>query len=113
MRVKTGTVRRQGHKKTLALTKGFRMTKNRLYKVAQEAALHAGQYAYEGRKNKKRDFRRLWITRINGALSESDLSYSQFINKLKKANIELDRKVLAIIASEDSETFQKIVEQVK
>lgn len=113
MRVKTGTVRRQGHKKILALTKGFRMTKNRLYKVAQEAALHAGQYAYAGRKEKKRDFRRLWITRINGALSENGLSYSKFINKLKKAKIELDRKVLAIIASEDPQTFQNIVKEVK
>lgn len=113
MRVKTGFVRRQGHKKTLALTKGFRMTKNRLIQVANEALLHAGQYAYDGRKNKKRDFRRLWITRINGALSESELSYSQFINKLKKAKIELDRKVLAIIASEDPQTFQKIVKEAK
>lgn len=113
MRVKTGTVRRGGHKKVLKLTKGYRMTKHRLFKVAQEAALHAGQYAYVGRKRKKRDFRRLWITRINGALTESGLSYNQFINKLKKANIELDRKILAIIASEDPQTFQKIVEKVK
>jgi len=113
MRVKTGTVRREGHKKTLALTKGFRMTKNRLIQVANEALLHTGQYAYVGRKDKKRDFRRLWITRINGALAETGISYSQFINKLKKEKIELDRKVLAIIASDDPQTFQKIVKEVK
>lgn len=113
MRVKTGTVRRKGHKKILKLTKGYRMTKHRLFKVAQEAALHAGQYAYAGRKKRKRDFRRLWITRINGALAKSGISYSEFINRLKKAKIELDRKILAIIVSEDPQTFQKIVEKVK
>ncbi len=89
------------------------MTKNRLIQVAKEALVHAGQYAYDGRKKKKRDFRRLWIIRINGALTESGLSYSQFINKLKKANIQLDRKVLAILASKDPQTFQKIVDEVK
>jgi len=113
MRVKTGTARRSGHKKTLEMTKGFRMTKNRLIQVANEALLHAGQYAYVGRKNKKRDFRRLWILRINGALKEFNLPYSQFINKLKTSKIELDRKVLAIIASEDPQTFKKIVKEVK
>lgn len=113
MRTKTGVVRRQGHKKILTLTKGYRMTKNRLIQVAKEALIHAGQYAYVGRKDKKGNFRRLWITRINGALSQTGLSYSQFINKLKKAKIELDRKVLAIIASEDPQTFQKIVKEVK
>jgi len=113
MRVKTGIVRRQHHKKVLLTTKGFRMTKHRLYKVAHEAALHAGQYAYMGRKKKKRNFKRLWITRITGALSKNGLSYSQFMNKLKRSKIELDRKILAIIASEDPQTFQKIVEKVK
>lgn len=113
MRVKTGVVRRKGHKKILKLNKGYRMTKNRLYKVAQEAALHAGQYAYSGRKEKKRNFRRLWISRINGALAEEKLSYSQFINKLKKSRIILDRKILAIISANDPSTFQKILEKVK
>jgi len=112
MRVKTGIVRRKGHKKILKLTKGYRMTKHRLFKVAQEAALHAGQYAYAGRKQKKRQMRRIWITRINGALAKSGLSYSEFINRLKKAKIELDRKILAILASEDPQIFQKIVEKV-
>lgn len=113
MRTKTGTVRRQAHKKVLKMTKGFRMTKNRLIQVAKEALVHAGQYAYDGRKKKKRDFRRLWIIRINGALSQTGLSYSQFINKLKKANIQLDRKTLAILASKDPQIFQKIVDEVK
>ncbi|HNP89656.1 MAG: 50S ribosomal protein L20 [Microgenomates group bacterium ADurb.Bin219] len=113
MRVKTGVARRQHHKKILDLNKGFRMTKNRLFQVANEAALHAGQYAYDGRKNKKRDFRRLWIIRINGALSQSEISYSRFITLLKKAKVELDRKILAIIAAEDPQTFQKIVKEIK
>ena len=113
MRVKTGTVRRQGHKKVLKMTKGFRMTKNRLFRVAQEAVLHAGQYAYVGRKDKKSVNRRFWITRINGALTDSGLNYSKFIRALKDSKIELDRKVLAIIASNDSSTFNKIVEEVK
>ena len=113
MRVKTGVTRRQHHKKILDLNKGYRMTKNRLFQVANEAALHAGQYAYDGRKNKKRDFRRLWITRINGALSENQISYNRFIFLLKKAKVELDRKILAIISSEDPQTFQKIVEEIK
>lgn len=112
MRVKTGIVRRKGHKKILRLTKGYRMTKHRLFKVAQEAALHAGQYAYAGRKQKKRQMRRLWIVRINGALAKSGISYSEFINRLKKAKIELDRKILAVLASQDPQTFQKIVEKV-
>lgn len=113
MRVKTGTVRRKAHKKILKQTRGYRMTKSRLFRVAKEARLHAGQYAFDGRKNKKRVNRRLWITRINGALSELGISYSQFINLLKKSNIEIDRKILAIIASEDPGTFQKIVQEIK
>ncbi len=113
MRVKTGPSRSKRHKKVLQRTKGFRMTKGRLFKVSKEADLHAGQYAYVGRKLKKRDFRRLWITRINGALSDNELSYSRFIDGLKKANIELDRKVLAKIALEDRDTFNAIVEKIK
>jgi large subunit ribosomal protein L20 len=113
MRVKTGTGRRKQHKKVLSLTKGYRMTKSRLFKVANEALVHAGQYAYVGRKNKKRVNRRLWITRISGALTGKGISYSQFIGRLKEKKIILDRKVLAIIASEDPQSFQKIVEEVK
>lgn len=111
MRVKTGTTRRKRHKKVLKLTKGYRMTKGRLYKVSKEAALHAGQYAYIGRKQKKRNFRRLWIQRINAALMPFGLPYSRFINGLKKAKIELNRKILAEIALSDPETFKVIVEK--
>jgi len=89
------------------------MTKSRLYKVAHEAMLHAGQYAYAGRKLKKRDTRRLWIIKINAALSNLGLSYSKFISGLKKANIELDRKILADLAESDPDTFQNIVDKVK
>ena len=113
-RTKTGFARRKSHKKVLARTKGFRMTKNRLIKVAIEADLHAGQYAYAGRRLRKRDFRKLWIIRLNAALKAIDetLRYSVFINQLKKANVLLDRKVLADIALKDEKTFAAIVKQV-
>lgn len=113
-RVKTGVVTRRRHKSVLAQTKGFRMTKNRLYKVAQEALLHAGQYAFIGRKLRKRDFRRLWITRISAGLqsSDSELNYSRFINGLKAKQIELDRKSLADLAVTDIEAFKEIAKQV-
>lgn len=112
MRVKTGYTRKRRHKKVLQRTKGFRMTKGRLYRVSKEADLHAGQYAYIGRKLRKRDFRKLWIQRINAALSPFDLKYSRFINLLKKAKIELDRKILAEIALKDPEAFSQIVKKV-
>lgn len=113
MRVKTGTSRRRRHKKVLKRTKGFRMTKGRLYKVSKEADLHAGQYAYVGRKQRKRDMRRLWITRINAALTPYNLSYSKFINGLKKAKIELNRKILADLVLSDPATFKEIVNKVQ
>ena len=109
MRVKTGTVRRAKHKKTLKTTRGYRMTRHRLYKVAHEAELHAGQYAYVGRKNKKRDLRRLWIQRINAALSSQNLKYSQFIYLLGQNNILLNRKMLADLAVNDPKAFQVVV----
>lgn len=112
-RVKTGTTRRRRHKKVLKRTKGFRMTKGRLYKVSKEADLHAGQYAYAGRKLRKRDMRRLWITRINAALTPYNLSYSKFINGLKKAKIELNRKILADLAISDPNTFKEIVDKTQ
>lgn len=112
-RTKTGTVRRKHHKKVLKRTKGFRMTKSRLYKVAREADLHAGQYAFAGRKKRKRDMRQLWIIRLNAAVRELGLSYSKFIAGLKKAKIELDRKILADLALSDPATFKKIVKKVK
>ena len=113
MRVKTGFARRRAHKKVLAQTKGYRMTKRRLIKVAKEALLHAGAYAYVGRKNKKSNMRQLWITRINGALSEYDLSYSKFIKGLKEKKIEIDRKILAELIQDNPEAFKQIVETVK
>jgi large subunit ribosomal protein L20 len=89
------------------------MTKNRLYKVAREADLHAGQYAFMGRKKRKRDLRRLWIVRLNAAVREGGLTYSKFITGLKKAKIEIDRKILADLASTQPEIFRKILETVK
>jgi len=112
-RTKTGVVRRRRHKKLLATTKGYRMTKNRLYRVAHEAALHAGQYAFMGRKLRKRNMRKLWIIRLNAATRSLGLTYSKFINGLKKANIDLDRKILADLALSDPKTFEKIVEKAK
>lgn len=112
-RVKRGTISRKRHKKLLDLTKGYRGTKSKLVKVAQEAALHAGAYAYHGRKLRKRDFRALWIIRIGEAVKKEGVSYSVFINNLKKAQIQLDRKVLSEILLNDPETFKKIVEKAR
>lgn len=111
MRIKTGFTRHRRHKKVLARTKGFRMTKNRLYKVAREADLHAGQYAWVGRRLRKRDFRKLWIMRINAGLKTyaDGLRYSTFINLLKKSNIELDRKILSDLTVSDPEAFKMVV----
>lgn len=112
-RVKRGIVSRRKHNKLLNLTKGYRGTKNRLVKVAKEASLHAGAYAYHGRKLRKRDIRSLWNTRIGEAAKKEGISYSVFMGNLKKAKIELDRKILSNIATEDPNTFKKIVEEVK
>lgn len=113
-RTKTGFTRHRRHKKVLKLTKGFRGTNNRLYKRAHEALLHAGQYAYIGRKLRKRDMRSLWITRISAGLKSIDenLQYSRFMNGLKKANIELNRKMLSEIAIADFNTFKSLVSKV-
>lgn len=112
-RVSASPAKHARHKKVLARTKGYRMTKNRLYKVAHEAMMHAGAYAFHGRKRRKRDFRSLWITRINAALHtlETPLSYSVFIARLKKANISLDRKILADLAISDPATFAAIAKK--
>jgi len=112
MRIKTGATRRRKHKKVLATTKGYRMTKNRLIKVAKEALLHAGQYAYIGRRLKKRDLRALWIIRLNAACRHYNLSYSQFISNLKLAKIEIDRKILAELAVNNPQVFESIVKQI-
>lgn len=109
MRVKTGFTRRRRHHKLIKKAKGMRMTKGRLYKVSHEAILHAGQYAYIGRKKRKRDMRKLWIQRINAQLKKYDLKYSKFIALLKKEKILLDRKILAHFAAKDNEVFTAIV----
>ena len=112
-RVKRGTVSRRKHNKLLSATKGYRGTKSRLVRVAKQASLHAGQYAYHGRKLRKRDFRALWIIRISEAVKVEDISYSVFMNKLKKANIQLDRKILANLVVESPAAFKHIVDTVK
>lgn len=112
-RVKRGLVSRRKHNKLLSLTKGFRGTKSRLIRVAHEAALHAGAYAYHGRKLRKRDFRTLWITRIGEAAKQEGLSYSVLMDKLKKSNIALDRKTLSDLVVNDIQTFKQIINQVK
>lgn len=113
MRAKTGFTRRRRHKKVIQMAKGYRMTRSRLYKVAHEALLHAGQYAFAGRKLRKRDLRKLWIQRINAAVRQNQLTYSQFIKLLKEKNIILNRKILAQIAVKDPAAFKTIVDRVK
>ena len=112
-RVERGVTARARHKKVLALAKGFRGRRKNVFRVAKQAVMKAGQYAYRDRRNKKRDFRRLWIARINAAARECGITYSQFINGLSKAGIALDRKVLADIAVHDKAAFAGIVEQAK
>lgn len=112
-RVKRGVTSKRAHKKVLAATRGYRGTRRRLIKVAREAMLHAGQYAYHGRKLRKRDFRRLWIIRISEAVKQEGLSYSVFMNKLKKAHVQLDRKILSNLVVEDPSAFKQVVETVK
>lgn len=113
MRVKTGTVRRAAHKKVLKAAKGFWMTRHKRYKVAHEAVMHAGKYAYIGRRIRRRDLRQLWIVRINAALKPFEMRYSVFIKLLKNRNISLDRKVLADLAVNNPEGFKAVVESVK
>ena len=112
-RVKRGTVRRAKRKKLERLTKGFFQNKSKLYKFMKEAADKAGVYAYAGRKQKKRDYRKLWIVRINAAARQHDMSYSQFISGLKKAGVELDRKSLAEIAARDPQGFEALVQKAR
>jgi large subunit ribosomal protein L20 len=112
-RVKRGVTARARHEKVLDAAKGYRGRRSRVYRVAKQAVMRAGQYAYRDRRNKKRVFRALWITRINAATREHGLTYSKFINGLKKAEIALDRKVLADMAVTDKPAFAAIVNQVK
>ncbi len=113
MRVKTGTVRRRRHKKILKMAKGFYSGRRKHFRKAKEQVERSLVYAFRDRKQRKRDFRKLWIIRINAACRLNDISYSRFINGLKKAGIELDRKILADLAMNEPETFAKIVEQAK
>ena len=112
-RVKRGVTARARHKKVLALAKGFRGRRGNVYRIAKQAVMKAGQYAYRDRRAKKRVFRRLWITRINAAARGLGLTYSQFANGLKRAAIEIDRKMLADLAVHDEAAFAAIVAQVK
>lgn len=112
-RVKTGVVRRRRHKKILKLARGFFSARHKHFRKAKEQLERSLVYTFRDRKAKKRDFRRLWIIRINAACRLNDISYSRFMNGLKKAKIELDRKVLANLAINDASGFSKIVELVK
>ena len=112
-RVKRGVQAKATHKKVLKQAKGYRGARSRTYKVAKQAVMRAGQYAYRDRRVKKRVFRSLWIVRINAAARENGLTYSKLIAGLKKASIDLDRKTLANIAVNDKEAFSKIAEEAK
>ena len=112
-RVKRGVTARARHKKVLALAKGFRGRRKNVYRVAKQAVMKAGQYAYRDRRQRKRQFRQLWIVRINAGARENGLSYSKFMNGLKRAAIEIDRKVLADMAVFDKSTFTQLAEKAK
>ena len=112
-RVKRGVTARARHKKVFKQTKGFRGRRKNVYRVAKQALMKAGQYAYRDRRNKKRQFRALWIARINAAVRELGMTYSTFMNGLAKASIDIDRKVLADLAVTDKAAFDKIAGQVK
>jgi large subunit ribosomal protein L20 len=112
-RVKRGVTARARHKKVLEQAKGYRGRRKNVYRIAKEAVMKAGQYAYRDRRQRKRQFRTLWIARINAAAREQGLSYSVFMNGLKKAMIEVDRKVLADLAVFDKAAFGQLVGQAK
>ena len=112
-RVKRGVTARARHKKVLALAKGYRGRRKNVYRIAKEAVMKAGQYAYRDRRQRKRQFRALWIARINAAARPLGITYSKLIAGLKKAGVELDRKALAEIAVSDDKAFAKLVETAK
>ncbi len=112
-RVNRGVTARARHKKVLALAKGYRGRRKNVYRVAKQAVMKAGQYAYRDRRQRKRQFRQLWIVRINAGARENGLSYSKFMNGLKKAAIEIDRKVLADLAVFEKAAFAQLVEKAK
>jgi large subunit ribosomal protein L20 len=113
VRVKGGTTTNRKHTKVLDLAKGYWMSRHKQIKKAKEAVLHAGEYAFAGRKHKKRDIRALWIVRLNAALKGYDMKYSTFIHNLKLKKIDLDRKVLAQIALDHPEVFGSFVQKIK
>ncbi len=113
MRVKRGITSHAKHKKLLVANKGYRMTKRRLVRVARQAYNHAGEHAFAGRKLRKREFRSLWISRISEYVKQHDMTYSLFINKLKKANIEIDRKMLANLIIDHPESFATVFNTAK
>ena len=112
-RVKRGVIARRRHNKVLKAAKGYYGARRKVFRVAKQAVIKAGQYAYRDRRAKKRTFRRLWIARINAAARLNGMTYSRFINGLNKAGIEVDRKVLSDIAIHDAEAFAAIVEKAK
>jgi len=112
-RVKRGVTARAGHKKVLKQAKGYRGARSRVFRVAKQAVTKAGQYAYRDRKTKKRLFRRLWIARINAAARERGITYSRMMEGLKKANIDVDRKMLADLAIADADAFGALVDKAK
>lgn len=112
-RVKRGVIAKKKHQKVLKRAKGYYGARSRVYRVAKQAVIKADQYAYRDRRQRRRQFRRLWITRINAAARIHGLSYSQFMAGLKKANLELDRKVLADIAIFDAKAFEQVANQAK
>ena len=112
-RVKRGAVAKNRRRKVLKRAKGYFGSKHRLYKTAQEQLFHSGAYSFNDRKKRANDFRKLWITRINAACRSNDIVYSKFINGLKKANVEINRKMLAELAVTDMEAFKKIAEIAK
>lgn len=112
-RVKRGVTARRRHKKILKLAKGYYAARSRVFRVAKQAVIKAGQYSYRDRRNRKRQFRRLWIVRINAAARINGLSYSRFVNGLKRANVEIDRRVLADIAVHDKAAFSALANTAK
>ncbi len=112
-RVKGGTISRARHKKVMKQAKGYFGSKHRLYRTANEQVMHSGKYAYRDRKQKKRDFRKLWITRINAACRQNDISYSKFINGLTKAEVDINRKMLSEIAIDNPAAFTELVNVAK
>jgi large subunit ribosomal protein L20 len=113
MRIKSGFKAHRKHKKVLQMAKGYRMTRSKLFRRAQEAVLRAGEHAFAGRRKRRRDVRTLWIIRVNAALTEKGLNYSRFINGLKKANIEINRKMLSEMAIHNPDHFDQIVKKVQ